>query len=84
MDNKKDKNILFASILFGILTIFASLVGVLPELIFLVLCFGLYFLPTIICFKKTFITQVFALNLLTGWTFVGWVIALIWALKNEK
>ncbi len=24
-----------------------------------------------------------ALNILTGWTFVGWVISLVWALKND-
>jgi hypothetical protein len=26
-------------------------------------------------------TQIAVLNFFTGWTFIGWVIALVWALK---
>jgi hypothetical protein len=28
--------------------------------------------------------SIVALNLLLGWTFVGWVAALVWALTNQK
>ena len=44
----------------------------------------IYFLPTIVVGRKTFAMQVFLLNLLLGWTFLGWVIALVWAVKKES
>lgn len=28
--------------------------------------------------------SIFILNLLLGWTFIGWVAALIWAFSNDK
>jgi hypothetical protein len=43
-----------------------------------------YFLPTIIAVaghrRNAF--PIFLLNLLLGWTFVGWVIALVWSVKK--
>jgi hypothetical protein len=54
------------------------------EFLIYVLAIGLYFLPTIIAYNKSFIMQVFLLNLLLGWTVIGWVIAIIWAVKEEK
>jgi hypothetical protein len=44
----------------------------------------LYFLPSIIAHNKTNFGGVFVLNLLLGWTFVGWIIALIWALGGDS
>ena len=45
-----------------------------------------YFLPTIIAMArgKTNTCAIFALNLLLGWSFVGWVVALVWALTHEN
>lgn len=43
----------------------------------------LNFIPPIIASKKSFFNQIFALNLFLGWTGLGWVIGLIWSLKNE-
>lgn len=43
-----------------------------------------YVLPTIIGWKKRNAVAICALNLLLGWTFVGWVVALIWALTVEQ
>jgi len=40
---------------------------------------GLYFLPTITGYKKKNAGAIFALNLLLGWTFIGWVVAFVWA-----
>ena len=44
----------------------------------------LYFLPTIIAMagrrRNTF--AIFLLNLLLGWTFIGWVVALVWSVKK--
>ena len=44
---------------------------------------ALYFLPTLIGLRKRNAGAIFALNLLLGWTIVGWVIALVWALTKE-
>jgi ABC-type sugar transport system permease subunit len=45
-----------------------------------------YFLPTIIAVilhkKNTF--AIFLLDLFLGWSFIGWVIALVWAVAKEK
>lgn len=47
--------------------------------------FVLYFLPSIIAVarSKRDTTAIFVLNLLLGWTAIGWVIALVWALKTD-
>jgi hypothetical protein len=44
----------------------------------------LYFLPTIIGRNKTDAMGIFLVNLLFGWTVIGWVIALIWASAAER
>ncbi len=50
-----------------------------------------YFFPAIIAVarRKRNWGAIFALNLLAGWTFLGWIAALVWALthdfeKNDK
>jgi Superinfection immunity protein len=43
-----------------------------------------YFAPTLIALKKRNIRAIFALNLLLGWTLVGWVVALVWSLTREE
>jgi hypothetical protein len=43
----------------------------------------LYFLPTIIGRHKADATGIFLVNLLFGWTVIGWFIALIWACSAE-
>jgi Superinfection immunity protein len=49
--------------------------------------FGLlmYFLPTIIAFarSKRDVGAIFVLNFFLGWSVIGWVIALVWALKHD-
>jgi hypothetical protein len=47
--------------------------------------FVLYFLPSIIAVarSKRDIASIFVLNLFLGWTAIGWVIALVWALKAD-
>ena len=51
----------------------------------MVFCFviPLYFLPSLLARKKRQWTAIFALNLLLGWTLLGWVGALVWALTAE-
>jgi len=45
----------------------------------------LYFLPTIIAAikSKRDTLAIFLLNFFLGWSIIGWVIALIWAAKND-
>jgi len=47
--------------------------------------FVLYFLPAILAFvrSKRDAGAILVLNLLLGWTAIGWVIALVWALKED-
>ena len=46
---------------------------------------GLYFLPTIIGASRKVVNigSVFAINLLLGWTLIGWAIALAMALRTN-
>jgi hypothetical protein len=44
----------------------------------------LYFLPSIVGRHKTNATAIFMLNLFLGWTFLGWVLALVWACTKES
>lgn len=47
--------------------------------------FVMYFLPSIIAIvrSKRDITAIVLLNLLLGWTMIGWVVSLVWALKTD-
>ncbi len=58
-----------------------QLIGLLS----LVIGTALYFLPTIIAGvrKKRNLISIGLLNLLLGWTVIGWIIALIWAFAHE-
>jgi hypothetical protein len=44
-----------------------------------------YFLPflTALIRKQHNTVSIFVLNLFLGWTFIGWVVALVWAFKND-
>ncbi len=44
----------------------------------------IYFLPFIVAIARKHLdsTAIFVLNLFLGWTFIGCVIALIWAVKK--
>jgi hypothetical protein len=49
--------------------------------------FGLvmYFLPSIIALarSKRDLVAIFLLNLFLGWSVIGWIVALVWAAKND-
>jgi hypothetical protein len=51
-----------------------------------IIFFILYFLPSVIAFfrRKKNALAIFILNLFLGFTFIGWVIALIWAVLYEE
>ena len=54
------------------------------ELLLVVLMFVLYFLPTLIAFLRKHKNKlaIFLLNLLLGWTVLGWVASLIWSVMK--
>jgi hypothetical protein len=47
--------------------------------LFLLFACLMYFLPTIIGRDKSDAGLIFVVNLLLGWTVVGWIVAFIWA-----
>jgi hypothetical protein len=46
----------------------------------------LYFLPTLIAWKRRHRqgNAIFALNLFLGWCGAGWLASLVWALTNDR
>jgi hypothetical protein len=46
----------------------------------------LYFLPSIIAMsrKKTNLMGIFLVNFFLGWSVIGWIVALIWAVSTER
>ena len=51
--------------------------------ILLLVSLFLYFLPAYLARNRSNFTAILVLNILAGWTFIGWIIALIWALSSE-
>jgi uncharacterized membrane protein len=56
----------------------------LMELIILLFLIPLYFLPLIIAVARhhSNVLGIFLLNLFLGWTFLGWIGALVWSVLN--
>ena len=48
--------------------------------------FVLYFLPTLVALlrEKYDKLSIFLLNFFLGWSVIGWIVALIWAFKNDR
>jgi len=55
-------------------------------MIYTIMAIAIYFIPTIMAYsnKKVDKASIGALNFFLGWTVIGWVIALVWALKVDK
>lgn len=51
-----------------------------------VLLICMYLLPSIIAAKKkkSNMTAIALLNILLGWSLIGWVVALVWANTNDR
>lgn len=54
------------------------------EWILILLFLPLYFLPSIIARKGDSFVSIFLVNLLLGWTFLGWIVSLIWAISSIR
>ncbi len=53
--------------------------------LFLIPFGAIHFLPTIIAALRNSrnVVGIFLLNLFLGWTVIGWIVALIWALRSD-
>lgn len=49
----------------------------------LLIALALYFLPAIVGARKDNAFAIFMLNLLAGWTFIGWIVAMVWACTKD-
>ncbi|OCX71322.1 hypothetical protein A6M27_01230 [Acidithiobacillus thiooxidans] len=51
----------------------------------LIFALFIYFIPTIIAMrrKKSNLAAIMVLNIFLGWSLVGWVISLVWALSMD-
>ena len=58
------------------------------RLVFILVVLGvpLYFVPSLVAYHRNHkdFAGVFILNLLIGWTVVGWVVALAWAVRPDS
>jgi hypothetical protein len=69
-----------------VLKILPALVEGLGIGLFLMILFIPYWIPTIIAFVRKHPSRggILALNFFFGWTFVGWVVSLAWALSDNS
>jgi hypothetical protein len=44
---------------------------------------AVYLIPTFLAHGKVKSHEIFLLNMLAGWTVIGWVAALVWALADK-
>jgi hypothetical protein len=44
----------------------------------------IYFLPTILAYSKKNLREVLLLNLFFGWTVIGWIWSMIWAISGKS
>lgn len=63
-----------------------EILGVFLLIITLMICLFLYMLPTLISYynKDKNTAWIFVLNLLLGWSTIGWIVALIWAVIERN
>ncbi|MGB7784637.1 MAG: superinfection immunity protein [Salinimicrobium sp.] len=54
------------------------------DIILFVIAVCIYFLPAAVGWEKRNSMAILALNFFLGWTFIGWVIALVWALTKDR
>ena len=49
----------------------------------ILLMIAIYFIPTMVASNKKNVLAIFMLNFFLGWTFIGWVVALVWACYKD-
>jgi hypothetical protein len=58
-----------------------------PLYLFILLpALAVYFVPTIVAVARRAknVLGIVLVNIFAGWTFIGWVIALVWAIADQK
>jgi len=60
-----------------------AVLTILIVLIFVLIGLFFYFLPSRVGKNKKNANAIFCVNLLFGWSAIGWIVALIWALKDS-
>ena len=64
-----------------------SMKSKVTSLIFIIVITALiYFIPTVICLirKHTYKLYIICLNIILGWTLIGWIVCLIWSFIDNK
>jgi hypothetical protein len=59
-------------------------IGLIVLLLLIAVSFFIYFLPAIIGRKKRNAGSILLLNIFLGWTFIGWIVALVWATSADN
>jgi Superinfection immunity protein len=74
----RDRHLVF------VVKILPALVAVMGVGMLLAIFFVPYWLPTIVAFYRKHPSRgaILALNFFLGWTFLGWVLSLVWALSD--
>ena len=55
-------------------------------ILLIILGLAVYFIPTIVAFvsQQENRVAIMVLDILLGWTLVGWVVSLVWAVKKNR
>ena len=61
-----------------------ALGGAILVIALCIISLAVYFLPAYMAKDKRSFGSVFVLNFFLGWTLIGWVVALAWALKDDS
>ena len=64
-----------------------SMKSKVTSLIFIIIITALiYFIPTVVCLirKHTYKFYIIFLNIILGWTLIGWIASLIWSFIDNK
>jgi len=56
----------------------------MKEAILIIILMVVYFIPSMIGWNKRNSDAIVMLNLLAGWTGIGWIIAMVWASTKDK
>ena len=56
----------------------------IQEILIIIIPLIIYFIPSIVGRKQRNFNSILLLNIFLGWSIIGWVVALIWAVSKEK